>query len=1028
MISKFFLSRPIFACVLSILIVLIGLIALFVLPVEQYPNIVPPQVQITIAYPGASAQVIADTVAAPLEEQINGVEDMIYMYSESSSSGNYTLNVFFQIGSDINQALNNVQDRVDVAMSQLPDEVQKEGVIVRKQTPTILLVVALESPDGRYDDLFVNNYATIHIAEALQRLNGISNATVINAENYAMRIWLRPDKMTQLKISTDTIINAIKEQNNDYPLGQLGMPPTKGNVPLALPVTSLGRLSEPKEYENIILRANPDGATVTIGDVGRAELGAQSYSVTGGISGKPAALIAVYQDYGANALDIDKEVKNTLKQLSQRFPPGLKYSIPYDTTTYIKVSINEVEKTLFEAAILVALVVFVFLQSMRATLIPVIAMIVSIVGTFIGLHILGFSLNTLTLFGLVLAIGIVVDDAIVVVENVERNMREKNLPPGEAALIAMQEVSGPIVAIVFVLCAVFLPVAFLGGIAGMLYKQFAITIAISVVFSGFVALTLSPVLAAYLFKKEHKENKLAKWFNRSLDSVTKLYTKGAEWILAHWIVGVIAFVFVMAAIVILLKIIPTSFVPQEDQGYLFTFAELPDGASLQRTQEVGAIVEPIVMKNPAVDNFIELSGFSLIDNIPQMTVATYFVMLKNWDERKTKAMRAEGVLASLNQELFSLPEANLFTVNPPAIPGLGTVGGFEFWIINQGEGGEERLEEVVGQFIEKAKERPELGQMMTSIKTHSLQFYAEVDRIKARALKVSIGSIYETLQSLLGSVYVNNFNKYGHVFQVLIQAEPNFRTTLEEIGNIYIQAETKDMVPLKSLVTFHYSSGPNLVSRFNNFPAAKINGGPAQGYSSGQATAAMEGLAKEILPLDMEYSWSGIVYQAKAAGGSSPVVLAGALLLVFLILAALYERWSLPLSILLGVPFGILGALLAILIRGIDNDVYFQIGLVTLIALAAKNAILIVEFAIDARKQGLSAREAALQGARQRFRAILMTSFTFILGVMPLVISSGAGAASRHSVGTGVMGGMLFATVFGVFFIPLFYFLVDRRK
>ncbi len=1028
MISRFFLSRPVFACVISILIVLIGMTALTHLPIEQYPNIVPPQVQVSISYPGATGQVIADTIAAPLETQINGVENMIYMYSESSSTGNYILNVFFKIGTDVDQALNNVQDRVDVAMSQLPQEAQKEGILVKKQTPNILMLVAIESPDGRYDDIFVNNYATIQVAEVLQRLNGISSASVINAQNYAMRIWLRPDEMAQLKISTNDVVTAITEQNNDYPLGQLGMPPTIGDVPLALPVTSLGRLATAKEYEEIILRANSDCATVTIGDVGRAELGAQSYAVSGTLNGKSVALIAIYQLFGANALDINKEVNSTLKGLSKRFPPGLEYSIPYNTTTYIKVSINEVEKTLYEAACLVALVVFIFLQTMRATLIPVIAMIVSIVGTFIGLHALDFSLNTLTLFGLVLAIGIVVDDAIVVVENVERNIKEKGLAPKAAALAAMAEVSGPIFAIVFVLCAVFIPVAFLGGIAGELYKQFAITIAISVIFSGIVALTLSPVLAAYFFKKEHKSSRLGAAFNRFLDRVTNIYVAGASWLLFHPIIGLLGFGMVIAAIVTLLMIIPTSFVPQEDQGYLFTFANLPDGANLNRTQQVAKIVEPIVLKNPAVESIVELSGFSLADNINIMTVGTYFVLLKNWDKRKTTAMKAQGVLDSLNKELHTLPQGSVLTVNPPAIPGLGTVGGFEFWIINQGDGDARTLEDMTKQFITKAKDRPELGHMFTSVQSDCMQLYANVDRVKARALKVSIGSVYETLQSLLGSVYVNNFNKYGQVFQVVVQADPNYRTTLEEIGNIYLRSEKDQMVPLKSLVSFDYSKGANLVSRFNNFAAAKINGGPAAGYSSGQAMKAMEEIATEILPFDMTYSWSGEAYQEQAAGGSSLIVLAAAFILVFLILAALYERWSLPLAILLGVPFGILGALLSILIRGIENDVYFQIGLVTLIALSAKNAILIVEFAIQARAEGLSAREAALQGARKRFRAILMTSLTFIFGVFPLVISSGAGAASRHSVGTGVMGGMLFATLFGVFFIPLFYSLLDRRK
>jgi hydrophobe/amphiphile efflux-1 (HAE1) family protein len=1031
MISKFFLERPIFACVISILIILGGIVSFLHLPIEQYPNIVPPQIQVTVNYPGASAQTVADTIAAPLEQQINGVENMIYMYSESADTGNLTLNVFFEIGSDINQALNNVQDRVDIAMSQLPSEAQKEGVTVNKQTPTILLLAALSSTNEQYDDLFVNNYATIHIAEELQRLSGVSNATVINAQNYSMRIWLRPDQMAQLHISTSDVVNAIQEQNMDYPLGELGMAPTPGFLPLTLPVTSLGRLQTPEQYEAIILRANPDGATVTIGDIGRAELGAQNYSVSGELNGKSSALIAIYQEYGANALEVAKEVKSTLKKLSQRFPTGLSYSIPYDTTLYINISIDEVKDTIYKAAFLVALVVFIFLQSMRAMLIPIIAMIVSIVGTFIGLHMLGFSINTLTLFGLVLAIGIVVDDAIVVVENVERNMRHRGLGPKEATLAAMQEVSGPIIAIVFVLCAVFIPVAFLGGIAGELYKQFAITIAISVIFSGLVALTLSPVLAAYLFKTEEKKPHLLsrgfEYFNRSLDRCTDYYVTCAGFLLDRLWLGLAAFACVIVAVIILFKVIPTSFVPEEDQGYLFTFANLPDGASLDRTQHVAKLVGPIVEKHPAVENFISLNGFSLMENINRTTVGTYFIMLKDWDQRTSPDLQASSVLHDLTKELSSIPEAQVLPFNPPSIQGLGTVGGFEFWIVNEGEGGNEQLESMTTTFIQEAKKRPELGMMTTAMKANCMQLYADVDRVKSRALKVSVGTVYETLQSLLGSVYVDNFNKYGHVFNVMVQAEPNYRSTLEDIGNIFLRSESNEMVPLKSLVTFKNSVGTNLVSRFNTFPAAKINGAPAPGYSSGQAMSAMETIAKETLPFDMSYSWSGEAYQELATGGTSTSVLAAAFLLIFLILAALYERWSLPLAILLGVPFGILGALLSILFRGLNNDVYFQIGLVTLIALAAKNAILIVEFAIQKRKEGLSPKEAALEGARQRFRAIMMTSLTFVFGVLPLVISSGAGAASRHSVGTGVMGGMIFATFFGIFFIPLFYYLFEKR-
>lgn len=1028
MISRFFIQRPIFASVISILIVLAGLVALYKLPIEQYPNITPPQIQVTTSYPGASAKIIADTIAAPLEDQINGTEDMIYMYSENAATGNLALSVYFNIGTNADIALSNTQDRVNLALSTLPQEVQKEGVTVKKETPTILMIVALQSPDGRYDEVYTSNYATVHIADEILRLKGVSDAKVIGARDFSMRIWLRPDKMAQMGIGTTDVITAIQNQSTDYPMGELGQAPTLTPVSLTLPVIGLGRLDDPKQFENIILRATQDGATALIKDIGRVELGAQDYTVNGAMNGKTTSLIAIYQEYGANALDVAKEVRTMMEGLSQRFPPGLVYSIPFDTTIFIKNSIKDVQKTLFQAAILVALVVFVFLQSLRATLIPVIAMIISIVGTFAGMHLLGFSLNTLTLFGLVLAIGIVVDDAIVVVENVERNIRERGIAPKEAALKAMEEVSAPIVAIVFVLCAVFLPVAFLGGIAGELYKQFAITLSISVIISGIVALTLSPVLAALLFKPQHKTHKSGEIFNRCLEKCTHGYSRGTIWVLGHPVLSLIVFVFVLFGVAILFKTIPKSLVPQEDQGYIFTFANLPEGASLDRTEAVTKKIEPIVMENPAVETFVSMTGFSLLENLNRTTVGTYFIIFKDWAKRTTKSMSAEGVITTFAKQFQQISEAQVIPFNPPAIQGLGTVGGFEFWIINKGDSNDETLQNITFKFIEEARKRPELTHLSTAMQADCIQIFADLDRTKAKAYKVPIGEAYQTLQSLLGSIYVNNFNKWGHVFKVMVQAEPEYRSTLEGLGNIYVRSETGNNIPLKSLVTFNYTKGPNLISRFNGFSAAKINGGPASGYSSSQAMEAMEEIAKEILPIDMSFAWSGEAYQEKTTGGASGSILIFALILVFLILSALYERWVLPIAILLAVPFGILGALLAVWFRGLDNDVYFQIGLITLIALSAKNAILIVEFAIQRRKEGLIVFDAALEASKQRFRAILMTSLTFIFGVLPLVISHGAGAASRHSVGTGVMGGMILATFFGIFFVPLFYFLLEKRK
>lgn len=1026
--SKFFISRPIFAAVLSILIFLVGALGYLKAPIEQYPNMTPPQIQITATNPGASAQSIADTVAAPLEDQINGVENMIYMYSESSDTGNLVLNVFFDIGTDPNQALNNVQNKVDLAMSQLPDTVQRQGVTVNKQTPTILLMVAIQSPNGRYDETFVSNYATVNVVDYLQRLKGVSNATIINARNYSMRIWLKADVMAQMGITTTDIINSIRSQSQDYPLGQLGQAPTKTPVSLTIPVTTLGRLNTPSEFEEIVIRVGKEGAAVLLKDVARVELGAQSYDVIGELNGKSSTLIAIYQDYGSNALDVAKEVKQTLETLSKQFPPDLSYTIPYDTTTYIKLSISEVEKTLIEAAILVALIVLIFLQSIRATLVPVIAMIVSIVGTFAGMHLLGFSLNTLTLFGLVLAIGIVVDDAIVVVENVERNMREKNLSSKEATLAAMEEVSGPVIAIVFVLCAVFIPVAFLGGIAGQLYKQFAITIAISVVISGFVALSLSPVLAVLLFKKGSKENAFSRKFNQGMEWITRGYVAGATKLLRFRLVAILFFVAILGLVAFLFKMIPTSLVPQEDQGYVFAFTYMPDGASLDRNEGVTKKIEPLVKKTPGVKDFVAITGFSLPENLDRTTVSTFFITLDDWDKRTTKALSAEGILEKLTVQMKKIPDAVVVAANPPAIQGLGTTGGFEYWIVNESDATNEQMEEVIAKFMQEAKNHPEVTGLTTAFQANSMQINAEVNRVQTRSYKVPVGDVYTTMQTFLGSYYVNNFNKFGRVFQVTLQAEPEFRSTLEDIGNIYVRSEEGQMIPLRSMVTFKNSNGSNLVSRFNGFPAAKITGNAAAGYSSGQALNALEAIGKKVLPSGMSFAWSGEAYQEKATGGTSLVALAGAMVLVFLILSALYERWSLPVAILLAVPFGILGSLIAIWLRGLENDVYFQIGLVTLIALAAKNAILIVEFAMQKRGDGMSVKDAALSAAKLRFRAIIMTSLTFIFGVLPLVISKGAGAASRHSVGTGVMGGMIVATLFGVFFVPLFYVLLDRKK
>lgn len=1024
MISRFFIDHPIFASVIAIVLTLAGLTAIRILPVEQYPNITPPLIQVTTTYNGANAQTMANDVAAPLEQQILGAENMIYMYSQNSSTGFSTLSVYFDIDSNANMDQVNVQNLVNQAQSQLPQEVQQEGVTIKKQTPNILLLIALQSPDGRYDDVFTSNYANINIVNELDLIPGISNVSVIGGRNYSMRVWLRPDRMAELKITANDVIQAIQEQNKDFGIGQLGQAPNTKPVQLTIPMTTKGRLETPAEFENIVLRASLDGAMVRIKDVAHVTLGAQDYSVNTAVDNIPTTMIAIYQQYGANALDVAKATKAAMQRISKKFPKGLVYSIPYDTTLYINVSIREVVQTIFMATILVVLVVFAFLQSFRATLIPFLALIVSIIATFTGMLILGYTINTLTLFGMVLAIGIVVDDAIVVVENVHRNMHTFRLSPKEAATKAMGEVTVPIIAIVFVLCAVFLPVALLGGIAGKLYRQFAITLSISIIFSGLIALSLSPAVAAIVLKPSQKEGKLAKGFNSALESLTQGYLHLTKKLLNHQVVGFVLFAGVIGAVCFFFKTTPTSFVPQEDQGYLITFANMPDGASLERTTAIDRKIQEIALKTPGVKHVVALSGYSILERLERTTIGTIFIILEDWDKRKKPSLHADAILQQLNAAFFEVEGAFITTVNPPAIQGLGTVGGFEFWIENRSDLGNKALDDAVQAFIAKAATRKELTPLFTTAQFNNMQYFVDLDRYKARALGISISDVFQTLQTLLGSVYVNNFNKFGRVYQVIIQAQPEYRERLQNLGEMYVRSSFNKMVPLKSVIDIKMSKGPNLISRFNDFPAAELLGGPAPGYTSGQAIQAMEEVAGEVLSENMAYGWSGEAYQEIKTGGTSTLMLIAGMLLVFLILAALYEKWSLPLAIILAVPFGILGAFGAIKIAGMSNDIYFQIGLVTLIALSAKNAILIVEFALQKTKEGLSVVDAALEASKLRLRAILMTSLTFILGVTPLILSTGAGAASRHSVGVGVFGGMIAATFFAVFFIPLFFVVI----
>lgn len=1028
MISRFFIDHPIFASVISIVIALAGLTAMRNLPIEQYPNMTPPLIVLSTSFNGANADTMANDVSSPLEQQILGAENMIYMYSRNSSTGKMVLDVYFALGSDANVAQIHVQNLANQAQAQLPQQVQQQGLTITKQTPNILMIVAIQSPDDRYDSLFMSNYANVNVVNELELLPNISAINVIGQRNYAMRIWLRPDIMAELGITASDVVNAVQEQNTDFGIGQVGQAPNSKPVTLTIPMATQGRLSTAEEFGNIIVRADINGAVVTLKDIGSVELGAQDYSVDGSLNGKPAILLAVYQQYGANAIDVAESVRQAMAKLSKRFPSGLEYTIPYDTTEFIKISIDEVVKTMFEATFLVILVMFIFLQNFRVTLIPVLALIVSILGAFAGIYAIGYSINTLTLFAMVLAIGIVVDDAIVVAENVERNMRTLKLSPRDAARKAMDEVTAPVIAIVFVLCAVFIPIAFLGGIAGQLYKQFAITIAISVFFSGLVALTLSPAIAALVLRPHTKEAKLAVWFNRGLERVTAWYLAIALWFIRHAIIGIVIFCALIVSLLYFFKTTPTGFVPNEDQGYIMALAYLPDGASLDRNDKVAEQIREICMHHPGVDKVVSLTGYSLIETIDRTNVGTNFIILKNWKDRNSVKLHASSIIKDLNAAFFGkIQDSVVLAVNPPAIQGLGTVGGFEFWIENRGDGGSPALSAAMNKFLQAAKKRPELSSLYTSAQFDNQQFYINLDRYKAKCLGVAVSDVFQALQTFFGSVYVNNFNKYGLVYQVLVQAEPDYRERLENLGNIYVRSTEGQMVPINALVSVEKRIGSNLISRFNDFPGAQIIGGAAPGYTTGQAIQAMEELAKAELPDDMDYGWSGQAYQEIASGGTSSIAFIAGIVMVFLILSALYEKWSLPLAIILVVPFGTVGAFIAIRLLGMPNDVYFQIGLVTLIALSAKNSILIVEFALMKMEEGMSVVNAAVEAAKLRFRAIIMTSLVFIFGVMPLVFSTGAGAASRHSVGVGVLGGMIAATTLALCFVPLFFTLCAKR-
>jgi len=1033
-ISHFCIDRPIFASVISIVITLGGTLAMLSLPIAQYPDITPPQITISATYPGASADVVANNVAAPIEQQVNGADNMIYMNSSSSSTGVYTLNAFFQIGTNPELAQVDVQNRVNLALPQLPSSVQSQGIQVQKKSSAFMMVIAIYSPSNRYDATYIANYANIYVLDALKRIPGANQSAIFGTPDYAMRIWLKPDRMAQLGVTAADVQRAVANQNQQFAVGRIGQSPTGAPVEQSFAVTTTGRLTSPAEFENIIIRAaNGDAAIVRLKDIGRAELGQKDYSIRSRFQGKPATVIAVYQQPGANALDVSKQVRATLAEMKKQFPQGIDYDIAMDTTDFTRASISDVIHTFFEALVLVVIVVFVFLQSMRATLIPVLVVPVSIVGTFMGMLALGFSINMLTLFGMVLAIGIVVDDAIVVIENVERNMNVHKLSPKDAAKRAMDEVSGPVVAIVLVLCAVFVPVAFLGGITGQLYKQFAITIAISVVLSGIVALTLSPALAALLLKPGHHEKRgFFRWFDNAFARMTVGYSNLVKLVIKRFGVALFLFAGMIALAVVMMRTIPTSFLPPEDQGYLLGAVIMPDAASLDRTGDVSQKVTDYFMKQPAVSSVTTIDGYSLLDSQNKNNAGTFFIGFKSFDERykfaNIRTQNARAVIIDAYETLSKVKEGIILPVNPPSIPGLGTTGGTEVWIQAQGDATIAQLAQVVQDFVAKAKERPELGRVTSTFNASAQQLLVDVDRDKSETLGVPIEEVYSAMQTMFGSLYVSQFNRSSRLWQVILQAEPSYRLSPADLDQIYVRSKTDNMVPLKAVVTSKYVTGPDLVTRFNNFPAVKLTVNAAPGRSSGEVLTAIEDVGNQVLPSGYNLGWSGEAYEARQSGGTSGLVFVFGLIMVFLILAAQYEKWSLPLGVLMAVPFALFGALLAILLRGLENDVYFQIGLTMLVALAAKNAILIFEFAVLNRESGESVYDAAISAASERLRPIVMTSLAFILGCVPLAIALGASANSRHSIGTGVIGGMLGATVIAVFFIPMFFYVLETMS